>query len=78
MDLAQSERDKRKALKFERDNLFAQYLVALTNNQLAVEIKAIDDEIAKSVEDSSSPLQRTSLSAGKQSGTRAESQTDPG
>ena len=78
MDLAQSERDKRKALKFERDNLFAQYLVALTNNQLAVEIKAIDDEIAKSVEDSSSPRQRTSLSAGKQSGTRAESQTDPG
>jgi hypothetical protein len=51
----QVERDRRKALKVERDMLFARYLSQPTNIQLAVEIKAIDDEIAKSVEDGSSP-----------------------
>jgi hypothetical protein len=59
MDFMQVERDRRKALKIERDNLFARYLTQPKNIQLAVEIKAIDDEIAKSVEDSD--RQRTSL-----------------
>ena len=57
MDLMQVERDRRKMLKVERDNLFAQYLAEPKNTQLAVEIKAIDDEIAKSVEDSTSGRQ---------------------
>jgi len=73
----QVERDRRKALKVERDILFARYLAQPRNTRLAVEIKAIDDEIAKSVEDGTSPRQRTSLTARKQGGTRAESQTDP-
>jgi hypothetical protein len=54
LDLMQVERDRRNALKVERDNLFAQYFAEPKNNQLALEIKAIDDEIAKSVEESSS------------------------
>jgi hypothetical protein len=59
MDLMQTERDRRKALKVERDNLFAQYLAEPKKIQLAVEIKAIDDQIAKSVEDSTSARQRS-------------------
>jgi hypothetical protein len=58
MDLMQLERDRRRALKVERDNLFARYLTQPTNIRMAVEIKAIDDEIAKSVEDSTSARQR--------------------
>jgi hypothetical protein len=56
----QAERDRRKALKIERDMLFAQYLRQPRNTRLAVEIKAIDDQIAKSVEDSTSQRKRTS------------------
>ena len=51
--------NKRKALKVERDILFAQYLAQPKNMRLAIEIKAIDDEIAKSVEDSISARQRS-------------------
>jgi hypothetical protein len=54
----QVEKDRRKALKIERDKLFARYLAQPNNIQLAVEIKAIDDEIAKSVEDSDAVRQR--------------------
>ena len=61
LDSTQVERDRRKALKVERDVLFARYVNQPRNIQLAVEIKALDDEIAKSVEDSSSKRQRTSL-----------------
>jgi hypothetical protein len=60
VDLMQAERDRRNALKVERDILFARYLTQPKNTRLAVEIKAIDHEIAKSVEDSSSQRQRTS------------------
>jgi hypothetical protein len=74
----QVERDKRKALKVERDILFARYLRQPNEVRFATEIKAIDDEIAKSVEDSDSDRLRTSLSARKLGGSRAESQTDPG
>jgi hypothetical protein len=63
MDVMQSGKDRRKALKVERDNLFARYLAEPTNIQLAVEIKAIDDEIAKSVEDSDSVRQRRKVPA---------------
>jgi hypothetical protein len=59
VDLMQVERNKRKALKGERDILFARYLTQPKNIQLAVEIKAIDDAIAKSVEDSGSTRQRS-------------------
>jgi hypothetical protein len=59
VDSVQSERDRRKALKVERDILFARYLTQPKNIRLAVEIKAIDDEIAKSVEDSTSAHQRS-------------------
>jgi hypothetical protein len=59
VDLMQVERDRRNALKVERDMLFAQYLRQPRNTRLAIEIKAIDDEIAKSVEESSSPRQRS-------------------
>ena len=55
MDSMQSENDKRKALRVERDKLFARYLAEPRNIRLAVEVKSIDDEIAKSIEDSSSP-----------------------
>ena len=55
MDLTQVERDRRKSLRGERDILFARYLTQPKNIQLALEIKALDDEIAKSVEDSSPP-----------------------
>jgi hypothetical protein len=47
----QVETDRRKALKGERDLLFARYLNQPKNIELAVEIKALDDENAKSVED---------------------------
>lgn len=43
---------RRKDLKIERDKLFAQYVATPTNVKLAIRIKTIDDEIAKSVEDS--------------------------
>jgi hypothetical protein len=59
VDLTQVERDRRKAPKGERDILFARYLTQPKDIQLAVEIKALDDEIVKSVEDSSSLRQRT-------------------
>jgi hypothetical protein len=78
VDFVQVERDRRKALKIERDTLFARYLTQPRNTRLVVAIKAIDHEIAKSVEDSSSQRQRTSLGTRKQGGTRAESQSDPG
>jgi hypothetical protein len=55
VDLKQVKRDRRKALKVEREILFARYLTQPKNIQLALEIKALDDEIAKSVEDSSPP-----------------------
>jgi hypothetical protein len=64
----QSERDRRKGLKTERDKLFAQYLAEPGNIQLAIKIKAIDDEIAKSVEDSTSARQRSRLSGEKREG----------
>ena len=57
------EKDKRKALRVERDKLFARYLTEPKNIQLASRIKAIDDEIAKSVEESASVLQRSRPSA---------------
>lgn len=59
MDLMQVERDRRKALKVERDILFARYLRQPNEIRFAVKIKAIDDEIAKSVEDSRSSRLRT-------------------
>jgi hypothetical protein len=55
----QLERDRRKALKIERDTLFARYLTQPRNTRLAVEIKAIHDAIAESVEDSGSTRQRS-------------------
>jgi hypothetical protein len=59
VDSVQSASDRRKALKVERDLLFARYLTEPKNTRLAVEIKAIDDEIAQSVEDSTSARQRS-------------------
>ena len=59
MDSMQVERDRRKALKIERDNLFYTVPRQPKNIRLAVEIQAIDDEIAKSVEDSTSARQRS-------------------
>ncbi len=55
MDFIESEKVRRKALKAERDLLFTQYLAQPKNTRLAIEIKAIDDEIAKSIEESISP-----------------------
>jgi len=64
VDSTQLEKDKRKALRVERDKLFARYLTEPRNIRLAVEIKAIDDEIAKSIEESSSPRRlRNTLAA---------------
>jgi hypothetical protein len=48
----QAERARRDALKAKRDKLFAQYLNAPSNTKLALEIKRIDDDIARSVEKS--------------------------
>ena len=52
---------RRKDLKIERDKLFAQYVATPTNVKLATRIKAIDDEIAKSVEDSSARQRSTKM-----------------
>ena len=41
---------KRAGLEAKRDMLFAEYLKSPTNTKLAVEIKMIDDDIARSVE----------------------------
>ena len=47
---AQTEKATRGALKAKRDKLFAQYLKFPGNTKLALEIKRIDDDIARSVE----------------------------
>jgi hypothetical protein len=44
------EKARREGLKAKRDMLFAEYLKSPSNTRLAVEIKLIDDDIAKSVE----------------------------
>jgi hypothetical protein len=44
------EKATREGLKVKRDSLFAEYLESPSNTRLAVEIKLIDDDIAKSVE----------------------------
>jgi hypothetical protein len=51
-DAAQTERARRDALKEKRDKLFAKYLRFPGNTKLALEIKLIDDDIARSVEKS--------------------------
>jgi hypothetical protein len=51
-NVVQTEKTRRDALKVKRDRLFAQYLKFPTNGQLALEIKLIDDDIARSVEKS--------------------------
>lgn len=48
----QNEKARRDALKAERDKLFAEYLRFPKNTKLALEIKRIDDDIARSVEKS--------------------------
>jgi hypothetical protein len=45
-----AEKTRREGLKAKRDVLFAEYLKSPLNNKLAVEIKSIDDDIAKSIE----------------------------
>ena len=52
---------RRKDLKIERDKLFAQYVATPSNVKLALKIKAIDDEIAKPVEDSSARQRSTKM-----------------
>ena len=52
---------RRKDLKIERDRLFAQYVAMPSNVKLALRIKAIDDEVAKSVEDSSARQRSTKM-----------------
>ena len=48
----QTERARRDALKTRRDKLFAQYLRFPGRTELSLEIKLIDDDIARSVEKS--------------------------
>lgn len=43
-------RKKRNELKAKRDRLFAEYLKHPSNTLLALEIKAIDDQVAESIE----------------------------
>jgi hypothetical protein len=50
IDHTLAEKAKREGLKAKRDKLFAEYLKSPTNTKLAVEIKMIDDDIARSVE----------------------------
>jgi hypothetical protein len=50
LDATLAEKSKREGLKAKRDMLFAEYLKSPRNIRLAVEIKLIDDDIAKSVE----------------------------
>jgi hypothetical protein len=50
IDHTLAEKAKREGLKAKRDMLFAEYLKSPTNTKLAVEIKMIDDDIARSVE----------------------------
>lgn len=50
--VAPTEKAKRAALKVERDKLFAQYLKFPADTKLALEIKRIDDDIARSIEKS--------------------------
>jgi hypothetical protein len=51
-DAPQTEKARRDALKTKRDKLFAQYLRFPSNTKLSLEIKLIDDDIARSVEKS--------------------------
>ena len=44
------ERTKRKALTTKRNLLFAQYLKNPQDTRLALEIKLIDDQVARSIE----------------------------
>jgi hypothetical protein len=55
----QTERARRDALKTKRDKLFAQYLRLPSNSKLALEIKLIDDDIARSLEKSDRNTART-------------------
>jgi hypothetical protein len=55
----QTERARRDALKAKRDKLFAQYLRFPSNTKLALEIKLIDDDIARPVENSDRKPPRT-------------------
>jgi hypothetical protein len=48
----QTGRARRDALKTKRDKLFAQYLRFPSHTKLSLEIKLIDDDIARSVENS--------------------------
>ncbi len=48
----QTEEAKRNTLKAKRDKLFAHYLKFPRDTKLALEIKLIDDDIARSVEKS--------------------------
>jgi hypothetical protein len=50
IDHTLAEKAKREGLKAKRDMLFAEYLKSPTNTKLTVEIKMIDDDIARSVE----------------------------
>jgi hypothetical protein len=50
IDHTLAEKAKREGLKAKRNMLFAEYLKSPTNTKLAVEIKIIDDDIARSVE----------------------------
>jgi hypothetical protein len=45
-----AEKAKREGLKAKRNMLFQEYLKSPLNTRLALEIKLIDDDIAKSVE----------------------------
>jgi hypothetical protein len=56
---AQTERARRDALKTKRDNLFAEYLRFPGRTELSLEIKLIDDDIARSVEKSDRKTPRT-------------------
>ena len=47
-DVVHEAREKRKSWKAKRDRLFDQYLKDPSNTLLALEIKAIDDQLADS------------------------------
>jgi hypothetical protein len=51
-NVLEAEKARRNALKVKRDELFAQYLKFPTDGKLALEIKLLDDDIARSVEKS--------------------------
>jgi hypothetical protein len=58
IDHTLAEKAKREGLNAKRDMLFAEYLKSPTNTKLAVEIKMIDDDIARSVEQMERPRLR--------------------